>query len=202
MKIVFDLDGTLICSKIRLHELFCDLVGSRELSFEYYWDLKFSGNSNQSILSRQFNYSDEEVHDFVEDWMKRIEEDDYLKFDSPVEGLYSFLQLLSKKNKLYICTARQSISQTIRQLERFRVLDFFSEVFVTEQKYSKLELLIESKLPFGSEDWFVGDTGHDINTGKKLGMKTCAVLTGFMSENSLKTYSPDLILPNIKLFKV
>lgn len=200
MKIIFDLDGTLICSKKRLYELFCDLVGNRDLSFDSYWQLKFDGNSNQDILKNNFSYSDEEIGVFVANWMKRIEEDYYLEMDSPIEGLHSFLQKISKKNELYICTARQSISQVEKQLKKIEILEFISKVFVTEQNFSKVDLLINSDLAFNSEDWFIGDTGHDINTGKQLGIKTCAVLTGFMSENALRSYSPQLIIDNVTYF--
>ena len=200
MKIVFDLDGTLICSKKRLHELFCDLVGNRDLSFDSYWQLKFDGNSNQDILKNQFSYSDEKVDVFVADWMSKIETDYYLAMDSPIEGLHGFLQKISEKNELYICTARQSISQVEKQLKKIEILEFISKVFVTEQNFSKVDLLINSDLAFNSEDWFIGDTGHDINTGKQLGIKTCAVLTGFMSENALRSYSPQLIIDNVTYF--
>lgn len=202
MKIVFDLDGTLICSKKRLHELFCDLVGNRDLSFDSYWQLKFDGNSNQDILKNQFSYSDEKVDVFVANWMKKIEEDYYLEIDSPIEGLHGFLQKISEKNELYICTARQSITQVMKQLRNLGILEFFCDVFVTEQKYSKIELLINGGIDFSSDDWFVGDTGHDINTGKQLGVQTCAVLSGFMSESVLKNYLPDLIIKNITLLRI
>ena len=43
----------------------------------------------------------------------------------------------------------------------------------------------------------VGDTGYDINTGKRIGTNTCAVLSGFMSERSLGDYSPDLMIENV-----
>ena len=202
MKIVFDLDGTLICSKKRLHELFCDLVGNRDLSFDSYWQLKFDGNSNQDILKNQFSYSDEKVDVFVADWMSKIETDYYLAMDSPIERLHGFLQKISEKNELYICTARQSITQVMKQLRNLGILDFFCDVFVTEQKYSKIELLINGGIDFSSDDWFVGDTGHDINTGKQLGVQTCAVLSGFMSESVLKNYLPDLIIKNITLLRI
>ena len=200
MKIIFDLDGTLICSKKRLYELFCDLVGNRNLSFNSYWQLKFDGNSNQDILKNKFSYSDEKIGVFVVNWMKKIEEDYYLEMDSPIEGLYSFLQKISKKNELYICTARQSISQVEKQLKKIEILEFISKVYVTEQFFSKVDLLTNSDLAFNSEDWFIGDTGHDISTGKQLGIKTCAVLTGFMSENALRSYSPQLIIDNVTYF--
>lgn len=197
MKIVFDLDGTLICSKVRLYELFCALVGNRELSFDTYWNLKFDFNSNQDILKNHYDYSNELIDIFTEKWMSKIEDNDYLAMDNPIEGLSDFLLKMSEKNELYICTARQSKSQVQRQLAEFRILNYFESVFITEQKYSKLEILRNSKLTFTNEDWFVGDTGHDINTGKALGLQTCAVLSGFMSENALRAYSPDLIIQNV-----
>ena len=63
----------------------------------------------------------------------------------------------------------------------------------------KLELVvtgahIDKKFGLTKKDWFVGDTGHDINTGKKIGVQTCAVLSGFMSKRVLTSYSPDLII--------
>ena len=40
MKIFFDLDGTLINSKMRLYSLFQELVSASNLSFDEYWNLK------------------------------------------------------------------------------------------------------------------------------------------------------------------
>jgi phosphoglycolate phosphatase len=200
MKIIFDLDGTLIDSKKRLHELFCELVGSREISFNSYWDAKFKGKSNQDILKSEFNYKDVDVDIFVANWMKKIESSDYLAMDSPIEGLQKFLQEIGKDNQLYICTARQSVSQVTMQLKNLSVLKFFQDIFVTEQKFTKAALLIKSGMSFDKDDWFVGDTGHDINTGKKIGIKTCAVLSGFMPESAIRSYEPDLVLPDVTSF--
>jgi len=200
MKIIFDLDGTLICSKKRLHELFCDLVENRVLNFDSYWKFKFDGYSNQNILKKQFNYTDEEIDFFVINWMKKIERDYYLAMDTPIEGLQNFLTQIKRENQLYVCTARQSAAQLKKQLKSFDILDLFNEVFVTEQKHTKTDLLINSGIAFSNKDWFLGDTGHDINTGKQLGMQTCAVLSGFMSEKALKPYSPDLTVANVTDF--
>ncbi len=197
MKIVFDLDGTLLCSKRRLHELFCDLVGTKEINFERYWELKFLGNTNQDILRDKFQYSEHEVAFFVKNWMDNIEQDKYLEMDTLIEGVKDLLVEISKSNELYICTARQSYTQVIKQLNKLRILDFFKEVFVTNQKITKKELLINSDLKFFKEDLFVGDTGHDIITGKELEMKTCAVLSGFMSKDRLELYSPDFIVKDV-----
>ncbi|MBE0440416.1 MAG: HAD family hydrolase [Gammaproteobacteria bacterium] len=201
MKIIFDLDGTIICSKKRVHELFSDLIGSRQLSFSDYWDLKFSRKSNQDILKNKFNYSDNKIEYFLNNWMDLIEDDRYLEMDTLIDGVKEFLVGISKNNELYICTARQSIQQVEKQLNRLDIYHFFQDVLVTEQKYSKKDLLFNKKLMLDKQDWIVGDTGHDIITGKELGIKTCAVLSGFMSQDALVSYCPDILIQDVTSFK-
>lgn len=202
MKIIFDLDGTLICSKKRLYELFCDLLDNRSLNFNDYWNFKFKGYSNQDILKKKFGYPDEQIKIFVKNWMKKIEDSYYLEMDTAIDGVHDFLEQISTNNRLYVCTARQSVKKTIYQLKCLDIIDFFEEVFVTEQHLTKAELLLNSRVFFNKNDWFVGDTGHDVITGKQLDIQTCAVLSGFMSESALKSYMPDLIIDNVTLLDV
>lgn len=202
MKIIFDLDGTLICSKKRLYELFCDLTETRELSFDLYWDLKFLGYTNEDILRNQLKFTANEIELFVSSWMYNIESDEYLKMDTLIDGAENFLRKISESNKLYVCTARQSISQVTEQLTKLGILCFFQEIFVTEQKKTKKQLLLDSDLIFSIDDVFVGDTGHDIMTGKELGMTTFAVLSGFMSKEKLQFYSPDFIVNDITVLDI
>ena len=197
MKIIFDLDGTLICSKKRLYELFCNLIQSRDLSFSDYWNLKYIGNSNQDILRERFDYTKDEISNFVNGWMKKIESDYYLEMDTLIDGTIEFLERIIQNNSLYICTARQSTGPVAKQLESLSISKYFENIFVTEQKNSKAELLKNSGLKFTKHDWIIGDTGHDIITGKEIGINTCAVLSGFMSLDALIGYSPDIIVANI-----
>ena len=131
MKIIFDLDGTLICSKKRLHQLFCELINSREIDFESYWSYKFSGSSNQDILRNQFNYSTAQIEVFLQDWMRKIESSYYLNMDKTIPGSIEILEKLSKNNELYICTARQSAAQTHKQLRKLSLFNFFQGIFIT-----------------------------------------------------------------------
>lgn len=202
MKIIFDLDGTLICSKRRLYELFCDLLESRELSYIEYWNLKFLGNSNQDILKNTFKYSSEQVDLFINHWMINIETNKYLEMDTLITGADDFLRNISQSNDLYICTARQSVAQVQEQMEKIGIIDFFEKIFVTEQIQSKKQLLIESGLVLSANDCFVGDTGHDIMTGKELGLTTYAVLSGFMSRAKLEFYSPDFIVDDLTFLDI
>lgn len=197
MNIIFDLDGTLVCSKKRVYELFCDLVESKKISFSDYWKLKFIGKNNQDILREKFDYSEDDVISFLDRWMNKIETDFYLEMDILINGTSAFLEQASQENKIYLCTARQSTSQVTKQLARLSILDLFEDIFVTEKKFTKAELLKNSSLKLSKADWMIGDTGHDIMTGKEIGINTCAVLSGCMSEMKLREYNPDFILKDI-----
>lgn len=194
MKIIFDLDGTLICSKKRLHRLFLDLTGVTNLKFESYWDLKHQGKRNEDILRNQLSFSESEIEVFLKNWMIKIEADCYLDLDTLIPNADEALENLNKNHDLFICTARQSISQTQKQLKKLSIFSYFKDIFVTEQKVDKFQILSNSNISFTNKDWIIGDTGNDIDTGKKIGVQTCAVLSGFMSRSSLIGYSPDLMI--------
>ena len=71
----------------------------------------------------------------------------------------------------------------------------------TSQEQSPCIDLINNAIAINSSDWFVGDTGKDIETGKSLGMQTAAVLYGFLNKEKLIEYKPDLIINTVIDFK-
>jgi phosphoglycolate phosphatase len=122
MNIILDLDGTLVSSRRRIHTLFCDLIKD-EIPSERFWNLKFKGFSNDEILKYNYNFSDKNINLFLERWMKEIESDMYLNMDEIIPGVIKFLEKHSNKD-LYICSARQSINNTIKQLEKLNIYNF------------------------------------------------------------------------------
>ena len=198
MNIFFDLDGTIIDSKQRLYQLFQFLVPESNFSFYEYWELKMNKISNESILKTYFPNID--ILMFHENWMALIESEEYLILDLPFPGTTEYLNGLKQNEAIiYLLTARQSIISVSYQLNRFGWSNMFSDIFVTEQKYEKAEM-IKHLVYNHSLNWIVGDTGKDIQTGKILGVNTVAVLTGFLSGDILKTYEPDIIVDNVTLF--
>ena len=191
---IFDLDGTLIDSRQRLYKLFQKLVPASKLSYELYWNFKRNQVSNETILREEFSYNLIDIKSFVTDWMSLIESSEFLAFDDNFPGMHSALDRLSSQATLHVCTARQHRQPVFHQLDRLGLLPFFKSVMVTEQTRSKEEL-IATVPDLGSEDWILGDTGKDIKVGQAIGIKTCAVLSGFLSEDCLKSYGPDLIIP-------
>ena len=86
------------------------------------------------------------------------------------------------------------------QLASLDILHFFNQILVTEQKHSKESLIAAHVADRSLQDWMVGDTGKDIQVGKLLNMKTCAVLSGFLSRESLEGYNSDFILDSVVNF--
>ena len=201
MNLIFDLDGTLIDSRLRLYRLFQALVPQSNLTYERYWAFKQEKVSNQTILAAEFAFDAAAVEVFVADWMDRIEAPEFLSLDKNFPGMHQALKKLRKQAKLHVCTARQAKQPVYYQLERLGLLPYFDSIMVTEQNRGKEELV--AKIPdLERHDWIIGDTGRDIQVGKMLGLKTCAVLTGFLNEESLRAYEPDLILATASGFRL
>ena len=126
--------------------------------------------------------------------MALIESPSYLALDKNFVDIHAALTRFQQQADLYVCTARQLRQPVLDQLASFDILRFFKQVMVTEQKHSKETLIAAHVANLSSQDWMVGDTGNDIQVGKLLNMKTCAVLSGFLSRESLEDYNPDFIL--------
>ncbi len=196
MKLFFDLDGTLIDSRQRLYQLFQYLVPESNLSFENYWNFKRNKINHNKILANEFEFAKENIDLFEIDWMKNIELKRWLSLDHPFEGVSEYLNKLKQNHLLFLVTARQSNEMVLDQIKKFKFENLFEKVFVTGQKVEKFDL-INKNIKVSKQDWFIGDTGKDIETGKQLGIKTAAVLTGFLNREQLLKYEPDLIVEKI-----
>ncbi len=197
MNIFFDLDGTLIDSRERLYQLFQKLVPQSKLSFDKYWSYKRNKIGHSEILVTHFNYSDNGIAEFQNKWMQEIELSEWLVLDKPFEGVTPFLNQLKQECNLFVVTARQFESQAIKQIDQLGWSNIFSDILVTNQKFEKYDLLTRLADNIERSDWFVGDTGKDIQTGKRLGINTAAVLSGFLNAEKLSEYKPDIIVENV-----
>ena len=200
MNIIFDFDGTLIDSRLRLYSLFQDLVPHSRLSFEQYWSFKYSRYSNQDILKFEFGFEEGDVQLFLKDWMALIESSKYLSLDKNIEGVLDVLREIKLKASLHVCTDRQFRQPVLDQLDGLGLTEYFSSVMVTEQKRTKESMVFLTVRDLQSHDWMIGDTGKDIQVGKTLGINTCAVLSGFMSREALLKYKPTQIIDSVSQF--
>jgi phosphoglycolate phosphatase len=193
-----DFDGTIISSKERCGRVFCDLLGLPPTSFlENYIHQRDSGKTNSDIIASQGLIDQESVDDFHRMWMRTIELPEYLAIDTVLGGAREWLEAHKDNHNLYLCTNRQDKLGTMTQVKMLDLASFFQEVLITEQKLSKAQLISSSVQNVSSLDWIIGDSPEDIRDGKKLGLRTCAVLTGFSGRQSLIAEAPDLIVDSI-----
>jgi len=193
--IFFDLDGTLFDSRERLYKLFSYLVPQNTLSFDAYWKIKRKQKGHSYILKEYYDYSKKAIIDFEQKWMSEIELPQWLQYDKPFVWVNDFFNYLHPHYQLYIVTSRQSEKAVTEQLSQYTWSDLLSGILVTKQHFEKSDLLV----PFlmnKENSWMVGDTGKDIQTGQKIGIKTAGVLTGFRDFESLQKYNPDIIVEN------
>lgn len=201
-QVFFDLDGTLLDAKERLFRLFKHLMPESQLSFDEYWSLKKTGMSHAIILKERYSYGPDKIEKFTNDWMRLIENKEWLKYDVPVEGATELLESLNeKKVQLYIVTNRQKKDLAYSQIKQLKWDSFFQEILVTEQKITK-SAMMAPYIVNRNDCYLVADTGADIKEGKLLKIRTVAITTGFLGAEKLQEYDPDLMINDITEFKV
>lgn len=195
-KFFIDFDGTLVDSRLRLFNLFGELAPDNKLSFEEYWEIKRKRTRQDQMLRNWLNYSDDKISKFKHDWLDRVEEEERLNLDSPIPGAIDFLKKSSEFAQLYLVTARQHPKYVYNQLNEMKMMRYFEDIYVTEQKVGKSDLIL-SNTDFTEDDVIIGDSGEDILCGKELNLKTIAVTTGVLNHNLLKQYAPSMIVNSV-----
>lgn len=196
MNFYIDLDGTLVDSRQRQYEVFSHILGGNKISFEEYWDLKRNRISQAKLLQSKFGMTHEQCMRFNDEWMDLIETDEFLVLDKIFPNVDHTLNYLKGHGNLHLVTARQNEYRVQSQLADFNIQIFFESVLVTRRKTSKLELVV-SNCCVSSVDYFIGDTGEDINTGKALGVNTVAATYGTLSKAILEEYAPNYLIDDI-----
>lgn len=194
--IIFDFDGTILNSTLRLYTLFIDITKISGLTYDKYWGLKRNGISNLTILASYKINGISNDHQFTETWMNQIESNYYLEMDELYADVFLTINDLHIKGyKLILCTARQKPECVFNQLDKFKIKDFFDSVLVTEQKYSKSELIDKNHIDL-NVDFVVGDTPKDIELAKHVKARSVAITHGFLDARTLKKYNPDCMVDN------
>ena len=195
--IIFDFDGTLLDSTLRLYTLFRDITKFSDLTYEKYWSLKRNGMSNLEILS-SYKIAGISNDQFTEAWMNQIESNYYLEMDELYSDVFLTINDLHIKGcNLILCTARQKLEGVLKQLDKFKIKDLFNSVIVTQQKCSKTELFDENHRGL-HVDFVVGDTPKDIELAKYVNAKSVSITHGFLDANTLKKYNPDCMIDDFK----
>lgn len=198
MNLFFDLDGTLVDCRLRLYTLFTNLSKQTKLNFDSYWDLKRSLHNQKWILKNILNYTEQEADEFKKTWLSEVEKEEHLSFDTLFEHTIPLLEELKPGNfTSYIVTARQNKNNTIKQLKKLNIQNYFTGTLIATAPKTKTEVIRQSGISLSKNDFIIGDTIDDIETGKQLSIKSVAVLSGIQNFHSLASAAPDYIINHI-----
>jgi phosphoglycolate phosphatase len=201
--IFFDLDGTLIDTSERHYRVYKDILDfygiSNLLSKEEFWNQKRRGRKTSKLLPEIS--SKEFIKKFMDEWLKRIEDQNYLRYDSLLGGSLGILSILKDKDDLILVTLRNNKENLLWELNNFGLTSYFKEILVD------LPVGLKNKVPL-IKDYIercskennliiVGDTEADISTGKDLGILTIAVTYGIRSKEFLRKLKPNFCLANL-----
>lgn len=201
--IFFDLDGTLIDTSERHHRVYKDILEfygiPNTLSKEKFWGEKRKGKKTVELLPE--TSSKEFVQTFMDEWLKRIENRKYLKYDYLLPGVLDVLSILKNKSDLILVTLRNNKENLFWELNNLGLIKYFKEILVdSPMKPKNKTLLIKNYIERHSRDdnfIIVGDTEVDISSGKELGILIIAVSWGIRSEDFLKKLTPNFCLDNL-----
>lgn len=196
-KILFiDLDGTIIDASLRLYHLHQDILKQSGFTTPYsreeYLALKRKKTPEREIIS----FIPKHYQDFyLQQREKYMEYWEHLAKDILFPWSKEALEQLQRHNTLILCTRRKKTGFLLRQLQHLGIDDLFHDYVVSFGQ--KAEMIERHPLFLPQKAVIIGDTEAEIETGKLLGIKTVAVLSGYRNKEFLESYHPDLIVENI-----
>ena len=217
---VFDWDGTLV--DIDQREFYCineALVehGTRRISWEFYVQNFYRrpfelGTGPRMVIETALEQDTAKVDRVYETYIKLFAATvDRVRLH---EGALQLLKLLNGEGlKVGIATMRFTRSVVASELKVLGV-DSWASIFLTRQdlgfdrrlgsleetvdQRARLVTRVLTKLDLSvAESFLVGDSWWDIRAGKKLGMKTVLVKTGFSHYNDFSSEKPDLLVGSL-----
>ncbi|MFA6273749.1 MAG: HAD family hydrolase [Candidatus Paceibacterota bacterium] len=120
----------------------------------------------------------------------------------PFPGIIELIHQFKKVGKKMVVLSSDFSETLLPEIESFGLKNIFDEV-ITDSHNKEDEIYgLMARNNFKKEETvFVGDSNHEIEVGKKIGIKTIAVTWGFCLEENLKTHNPDFLVRSLKELK-
>ncbi len=201
----FDLDGTLLNTDKRHKLVLRDIAAEYNIELsndelDNYLSLKKNGLSGLQVLTDMQLVHASDIH---QEWIKRIEFEEYLSLDSLYDDAINTLETLSlnKQCSLYLVSLRNRPANAIKQVEKLGLSRFFKKIYF--EKHKELKGHCKSFVGDVAYNWIVGDSEIDYIWAKNKSAKFYALGRGSRSEtywnaigvNSFRNL--DLLIPMI-----
>jgi phosphoglycolate phosphatase-like HAD superfamily hydrolase len=191
--ILFDLDDTLIDTKIRHYQVirkFLEISNSNVLPcYNQYFDYRKCAVKNENIINF-FSNADPDL--FLKYWHENIESVDFLQFDKQIVDEVVLKNLKEKENYIFILISlRSNQMNAYNQFNKFTFSKLFDHVFFLKHKKianPKTSVITELKKHY-SILTFIGDSPTDFESSQESEVDFMGVETGWYLPGSHKTYS-------------
>lgn len=182
---VLDLDGTLIDSSFRHHELMDKLLKGHVEAFDRadFMTYKNDGHKGLSYLVDILGLSNETASGILASWVEHIEDADYVKLDTLYLDTLPFLDKLASKGiRIVFLTARKDEGAVLSQLKALGIYDRAAAIKVVSPKDAKRQKLDYCRELMESDELIViGDTENEKYIIDNLGVKGYLLNRGFRS---------------------
>lgn len=169
--IAFDLDGTLLDSRLR-HKQVMDAVLAQfglKIDTSDLVEFKSYGKNNIDFLLSK-HVEEKNARAIQQKWIELIENEEYLCTDKLYPDALSILEEYAKDNDLILLTARNNKLGTYAQLENLKIKKYFKEIFIVpadiDSAQNKAEILQSQNVVL-----LVGDTASDATAAKTAGIE-------------------------------
>jgi phosphoglycolate phosphatase len=201
--IILDLDGTIVDSReayVEAAEAAFAAIGQEKVDIRIATEIPRRLEQNLSINNMIKGI---DAQKFLDAYLKSYYKVTAIK-TKPISNVSETLKKLSRKAKLALITMRHvQKEKIIKELEKFGLAKYFQLVVTALDTYHPKpspEALIRCAEHLGiqiSECAVVGDSVADVRTGRNVGAKTIAVLSGIFTREELEMEKPDLILKSV-----
>lgn len=196
--IIFDWSGVINDNTITIYKVVVKMfneLGVKEISFEEFrreWEQPYMVFYNKYLPDLTL---EEEQELYKRNYKKIISENPPKTYPGLVNILKDF-----KGKGINMIVISSDLKETIlEEINLFGLEDVFSEVNFNIHNKSQVIKEAIGRNRFNIEETiFIGDTTHEIESGKRAGILTGAVTWGFQKEDKLKSAKPDFIIHNLK----
>ena len=189
--LVLDFDGTLVDAGPRDYQIYVDILdtyGCQPLPYGEYWALRRESTPISEVLTR--SGTGERAIEYVATRLERCERDEYLALDALFPDVLESLEQLTQRYMLFIVSARLRGPALKAEIARLGLSDYFEDIIVTNGSKTEAIQLLDPVVAV------VGDTEHDVQAAKSLGLVSIAVTTGIRSPQILFRLSPEHVVSN------
>ncbi|MCX6722662.1 MAG: HAD family hydrolase [Candidatus Staskawiczbacteria bacterium] len=114
-------------------------------------------------------------------------------------GMADLIKKLKEDKRFLAVLSSDPPKMILPEIEKFGLEDIFDyKVIEVHDKTEGAKEIIKNNNLDINETVFIGDSNHEIEVGKEVGIKTIAVTWGFSTEENLKSVNPDYLVHNVK----